>query len=981
MGDRNILLDDVKNNINLNISNINNLSFPKENVNLEIEVRFMLNGNNIKRKFFDRLKNIYENYKKERKKDTIEIQNIIDEDRDIQKSYRKNNDEKEFKYKYYKYVDRDKYDIKVDVSAEIKNINTKNVKLDNKKKIRNRDRTTYFLEDGVKLDMTIVDKFKYEVELEINDINKIDLLVKWLDIIWKDLHGSDEIYTISEKREMENYVENILGEPLSYNILNNARQLHFKDIVYGGIVGCINKKYSTDIEEHKIVYSVAHKSDGERKLLIVYKNKIWLINPSFTFNLLQRKDYNILEGSIIDVEYIPPESRLEGAPDIKYWLHGIDLLCVKDDNERISDIRESTRGYRLRELARIVNSLRLIDQDIIEFHLKTNYMCYNPEEFFQVMININNTIPTLNYKTDGFIFTPDNTKYKLADVEAAPMKWRKLSFYPDICKWKPSDRITIDLFYDGKKVYANKKIEIKGYQIKGGDINVVNEYKVSGKTLKYVKSREDKPKANDINVINDDLKSIQENITIEDLAGLNLRLVFKYHNQIKKTLIDKLINKNDYIMDIGFGRGGELSKYKEREVGGIYAVEPNVKNLKEAKERIKSYGMKNVQIINTGGEDYEEITKEVSNGNPEDRVDVVCLMLSLSFFYKSEKMLDGLVKTIENNLKQDGKILFLTIDGDACMEMAHSSIRREEAPKKRITLGNDDYIEFPDKGSREVTIKLSNTILENEGEEGIQKEYLVVISDLTKKLRKIGFNLGEIFRADGERLLPIDGQKYTRLYSYGYYEKNKDDIKYVIKEKEMPKKSKWILVEKHGKIVEKYNDEYYLFTGYKNNYSILHNYYPIKFNTKESFNIDKEEGIDEKQYKWRNVEQYAQMCKADYFEDFDIFTDMEAEKDPNKMKILARKIENYDAEEWDQYSGEVLILGLRYKFDLEEAKEYLLGTGERTIIFCDPYDKELGSYTSIDDIDVNNYEGFNTLGKLLMDRRNKLIKKEKKKEK
>ncbi|GAG79847.1 unnamed protein product, partial [marine sediment metagenome] len=116
------------------------------------------------------------------------------------------------------------------------------------------------------------------------------------------------------------------------------------------------------------------------------------------------------------------------------------------------------------------------------------------------------------------------------------------------------------------------------------------------------------------------------------------------------------------LLDIGSGRGGDVSKW--RNYSKIVAVEPNPEHIVELQRRIALNGMSDrVLIVNTGGEDIVTIHNAVRHfiGG---RVDVVSMMLSMSFFWRSQSMVNRLVNTIISNIKPDGKMIFLTIDGD-----------------------------------------------------------------------------------------------------------------------------------------------------------------------------------------------------------------------------------------------------------------------------------------------------------------------------
>lgn len=507
-----------------------------------------------------------------------------------------------------------------------------------------------------------------------------------------------------------------------------------------------------------------------------------------------------------------------------------------------------------------------------------------------------------------------------------------------------------------------------------------------------VRLRTEKPKPNRIGVVLDDIKAIRENIDIADLTGNSIKLAFKYHNRIKQLLISKLVKQDAYVLEVGLGRFGDMAKYEAAKVGGIYGVEPNTENIKEAKSRIKNnkYMKDRVQIIKAGGEDSDLIVEEVgSEADPKDRVDVVSLMLSLSFFYKSEKLLDGLVETIARTLSPNGKIIFMTIDGDAVNELAHSTIRTELAPKKKVMFGDDNYIVLPDQKSREVEIKLSGTILadvEGEQVEGKQTEWLVILGVFTAKLRKHGFILKEVYQADGEKLLSEDAQKFSRLYCYGYYERDNSGIKYLKGKEEKPKvekkekktkerKEEWTVVSEYdGEVLEKWNDQYVLFGGLSTaskagRLSILDLAYPIQFSTTETFNVD---GNEEMDYKWLNVSQYIEATKADTFKDRTVFDAILSEKRPKNYHILARKIKRYDPDIWGDIEQSVVSRAIKHKFGVKEAREHLVDTGERQIVYTHPYDLQYGAGVSIDGF-TTDYPGANYLGDILMTRREKLL--------
>jgi ubiquinone/menaquinone biosynthesis C-methylase UbiE len=305
--------------------------------------------------------------------------------------------------------------------------------------------------------------------------------------------------------------------------------------------------------------------------------------------------------------------------------------------------------------------------------------------------------------------------------------------------------------------------------------------------------RTDKTSPNFWTVANDDWLWIADPITENLLRGQSFDLVFKYHNAIKRALYQTTSASaeeegGETLLDIGSGQGGDTAKW--RNYKKIIAVEPNENYIPELRRRIQGAGLENkVLIVNTPGENYEGITEAVYgfNGGP---VDCVSLMFSLTFFWESEVKLQNLARTINNNLKESGQIIFVTMDGDSVLQAFRPAIRGAELSRLMFEnyIPRPGVIELlpPEKASgkdpasgispQPVYIDLPGTIVEK------QIEYLVFINDLLIILRHLSevknnsWELAEIHRAEQEKFLTNSELIYTKMYSYGVIqrgEKNK----------------------------------------------------------------------------------------------------------------------------------------------------------------------------------------------------------------
>jgi len=439
-----------------------------------------------------------------------------------------------------------------------------------------------------------------------------------------------------------------------------------------------------------------------------------------------------------------------------------------------------------------------------------NKLNYPRDSNVEFSYNFNSGV--VEYSWNGRKLTPIKKSDSKADDKVKALKiWnditspdvaynKSLINTPDVCKWKHPKDLTIDfliqikanedasrrlelyvfdgsapVIFTGTERYPllPENIRMKGPKLTIDEINHSNkiiEFEWVKENDKIIlqprKYRSDKTNPNQKIVAEDVWEDIMDPIFIEDLVGDTPELAIKYHNDIKKKLYKDLSEKyngNFDLLDIGSGRGGDIGKWKGFN-GNIIAVEPYKPNRDQFIERLEKSGIENrVTIVPLGGEQTVEITEAVKN-----KVDVVTLMLSMSFFWSSDKHLDALVRTIVTNLKPGGEIIFLTIDGDSLEEVFKNNDEKIIAGA-RIHL----YPEIGPQWGRPVDFELPGSIIE----EGGQREYAVHIEVLTRKLSKFGFVLTKLSKAIQPNLLLSEQQLlYTRMYSYGSYV-NIDDSK------------------------------------------------------------------------------------------------------------------------------------------------------------------------------------------------------------
>ena len=103
--------------------------------------------------------------------------------------------------------------------------------------------------------------------------------------------------------------------------------------------------------------------------------------------------------------------------------------------------------------------------------------------------------------------------------------------------------------------------------------------------------------------------------------------------------------------------------------------------------------------------------------------------------------------------------------------------------------------------------------------------------------------------------------------------------------------------------------------------------------------------------KYYTAEQYMMSEKALLFNDFDIYTQIMQEKDPQRCKALGKQVKNFDGKVWGKAAREVLFHGNLGKIQADiELVDALLSTGNAILVEASPLDNLYGSGISKDDL-------------------------------
>lgn len=149
---------------------------------------------------------------------------------------------------------------------------------------------------------------------------------------------------------------------------------------------------------------------------------------------------------------------------------------------------------------------------------------------------------------------------------------------------------------------------------------------------------------------------------------------------------------------------------------------------------------------------------------------------------------------------------------------------------------------------------------------------------------------------------------------------------------------------------EAQEQDYIYFSKEDENYGFLSNFYPAEFVDKDSFI-------------WPTSEHFYQAMKSPYVNHWE---QIRQASTPQEAKRLGQELKVHPNREWNDMKVKVMAVALQYKFAMgSELAQWLLDTGDDILVEYAPWGD---TFWGVD----TSYTGKNTLGKLLMGRRQEL---------
>ena len=292
-------------------------------------------------------------------------------------------------------------------------------------------------------------------------------------------------------------------------------------------------------------WTVTPKVDGERRFIVGLHDKVFSV------------------GLLKDV-------RLEGHIPDNEGIFILDCECIHDGKMYYIFDAVVNKGEYLGERESLQNRLeiaeRLLDSMSDDLRARVSIKKYHPFGSFDKLCDLYDEFKKSDkYKIDGMIFAN-----------------KKEGYMQQVPKWKPQNTVDLMLTKD------NVLVTCDGYTI--GNIKVAKadmcegiwefSYNEAENMLYPERPRPDKPQANSKKIVETNIfHAVPESV----FSGVGCYLMRKYHNRIKRHMINNANDKNAVFLDVGTGQGGDVDKWKRAK--HVYCIEPNWRSSMEMGKR------------------------------------------------------------------------------------------------------------------------------------------------------------------------------------------------------------------------------------------------------------------------------------------------------------------------------------------------------------------------------------------------------------
>jgi mRNA (guanine-N7-)-methyltransferase len=303
---------------------------------------------------------------------------------------------------------------------------------------------------------------------------------------------------------------------------------------------------------------------------------------------------------------------------------------------------------------------------------------------------------------DGFIFVNQSKDYKDPPLKWKPEKLNTIDFKiiknltdNSFEEWTLLCSEDTPFTFNGKDLSKVKVDKSVGCNYTNGTIVEFYYDKVQS-IFVPLKTRYDKIKGNYIKVAQDnfdtiinpcDLKIFCKPISRNQSALFNMR---RFHNWIKRKLLEKYSVKTGNLLDLACGKGGDIYKWVDNNIRQVQGYDIDNDSITEAKRRFA----KVISKPTSKAFDYKFEVRDLSKDpcTSETLYDTVSCFFAIHYFYKDNNTLKTFTESLKN-VKEGGYFIMTTLSSEKLKEIdytlknEHVEIMKKSIDPKK-TLGN-----------------------------------------------------------------------------------------------------------------------------------------------------------------------------------------------------------------------------------------------------------------------------------------------------
>jgi mRNA (guanine-N7-)-methyltransferase len=233
-----------------------------------------------------------------------------------------------------------------------------------------------------------------------------------------------------------------------------------------------------------------------------------------------------------------------------------------------------------------------------------------------------------------------------------------------------------------------------------------------------------------------------------------------FHNWVKDTMISRVVNfvpekRNVYLLDIAVGRGGDLNKWYQAGIKGVFGFDSNYESINSndpfnpgAKQRLLNYNIKeknnklkeniHLEVANALVPTFE-LLDSIENYLAAHNIkgfQIISCQFALHYFFEHKQNLENVIRLVSRYLLPGGFFIGTTINGDKIKE--HLSYQKIYA-EKLFTITSDQT--FKKNFGNKYTFVINDS--EDKGNyfntTGVSTEYAVNFKQLNELC--LGYNL------------------------------------------------------------------------------------------------------------------------------------------------------------------------------------------------------------------------------------------------